>query len=65
MSEGESFGLTLSERFFGLLLTIIGIVAIIYTLTSTAQLGQFTGFFVFLCVIPLVLGLILLIVKLE
>jgi hypothetical protein len=65
MSEGENFGLSLAERFFGLLLTVIGIVTMYYTLTSTDPLGIFTGFFVFLCAIPLVLGLILLIAKLE
>jgi hypothetical protein len=65
MSEEEGFGLNLAERFFGLLLAVIGIVTMYYTLTSTGPLGLFTGFFVFLCAIPLVLGLILLIARLE
>ncbi len=65
MSEEGSFGLSLVERVFGLLLILIGGIATYYTLTSAEALFNFYGFFVLLSVIPLVLGLFLLIAKIE
>jgi hypothetical protein len=65
MSEEGGFGLNLAERFFGLLLLIIGAFAMYYTFTSIEALGVFTAFFGFLSIIPLVLGLFLITAKTE
>jgi hypothetical protein len=65
MSEEGSFGVGLAERFFGLILLIMGIVVLYYTITSAQALLAFTGFFGFLCVILIVLGLILVTAKTE
>jgi len=63
MSEGDTFWLSLAEKFFGLLLTIIGALFLYFTLTSTVALGVFTGFFGFLSIVLLLIGLFLLIVR--
>jgi hypothetical protein len=63
MSEGDTFWLSLAEKFFGLLLAIIGALFLYFTLTSTAALGGLTGFFGFLGVVVLLIGLFLLIVR--
>jgi hypothetical protein len=36
MSEGDTFWISLAEKFFGLLLTIIGALSLYLTLTSTS-----------------------------
>jgi hypothetical protein len=59
MSAEGSFGITMAEKFFGLLLIIIGALATYYTFTSASALEGFTGFFGFLSIILLVLGIIL------
>jgi hypothetical protein len=63
MSEGDTFWLSLAEKFFGLLLAIIGGLFLYFTLTSTAALGGLTGLFGFLGVVVLLIGLFLLIVR--
>lgn len=63
MSEGDTFWVSLAEKFFGLLLAIIGGLFLYFTLTSTAALGGFTGFFGFLGVVVLIIGLFLIIVR--
>ena len=63
MSEGDTFWLSLAEKFFGLLLAIIGALFLYFTLTSTDALGIFTGFFGFLSIIVLIIGLFLLFVR--
>jgi len=63
MSEGDTFWLSLAEKFFGLLLTIIGSLFLYFTLTSTTALGVFTGFFGVLGIVILLIGLFLLIVR--
>ena len=63
MSEGDTFWLSLAEKFFGLLLTVIGALFLYFTLTSTVALGVFTGFFGFLSIVLLLIGLFLLIVR--
>ena len=63
MSEGDTFWLSLAEKFFGLLLTIIGALFLYFTLSSTAALGVFTGVFGFLSVVVLIIGLFLLLVR--
>jgi len=64
-SEEGGFGLSLTEKFFGLILIIISALAIYYTFTSADALGAFAGFFGFLSIIPLVLGLLLVTAKTE
>jgi hypothetical protein len=61
--EGDTFWVSLAERFFGLILIIIGGIMIYLTATSTDTLGNFSAFFGFLAVILLALGVFLLIVK--
>jgi hypothetical protein len=63
MSEGDTFWVSLAEKFFGFLLTIVGVLFLYFTLTSTAALGGFTGLFGFLSVVVLIIGLFLLIVR--
>jgi hypothetical protein len=65
MSEEGGFGITAAEKFFGLILIIVGALATYFTLTSTQALGAFTGFFGFLSIIILVVGLFLIIAKAE
>lgn len=65
MSEEGAFGLTFAEKFFGLILIIVGALAAYYTFTSSNALEVFTGFFGFLSVLLLALGLFLIIVKAE
>jgi hypothetical protein len=63
MSEGDTFWLSIAEKFFGLLLTIIGALFLYFTLSSTVALGAFTGFFGFLSIVILIIGLFLLVVR--
>jgi hypothetical protein len=65
MSEEGGFGITLAEKFFGFIIIIIGAMATYYTFTSTQALGDFTGFFGFLSIILLALGVFLIIAKTE
>ncbi|MBM4400947.1 MAG: hypothetical protein FJ045_03245 [Crenarchaeota archaeon] len=63
MSEGDTFWLSLAEKFFGLLLTIIGALFLYFTLTSTAALGVFTGLFGVLSIVVFIIGVFLLLVR--
>jgi hypothetical protein len=63
MSEGGTFWLSLAEKFFGILLTIIGALFLYFTVTSTTALGVFTGLFGFLSIVVLIIGLFLLLVR--
>ena len=65
MSDEGGFGLNVAEKFFGLIIFAIGILTLYYTLSSSQALDGFTGIFSFLSVILVVLGLALLIVKME
>jgi hypothetical protein len=65
MSEEGGFGLSVAERFFGLLILAIGLVAMFYTLTSAESLLAFTGFFGFLSFILIILGVVLITAKVE
>ncbi len=65
MSEEGGFGITAAEKFFGLILIIVGALATYFTLTSTQALGVYTGFFGFLSFVLLALGLFLIIAKAE
>jgi hypothetical protein len=61
--EGDTFWISLTEKFFGLLLTIIGALFLYFTITSTDVLGVFTAFFGFLSIVVLICGLFLLLVR--
>ena len=63
MSEKESFWLPMSLKLFGILVAIIGGLFLYFTYTSTNALGVFTGFFGFLGVIILILGLFIILIK--
>ena len=65
MSEEGVFGLLVAEKFFGVILIIVGALATYYTLTSTQALSDYTGFFGFLSIIVFALGIILVIAKIE
>ena len=62
MSETGSFWISLAEKFFGLILLIIGAMLIYFTLSSSA-LGVYMGLFGFLSVIVVVAGAFLIVVK--
>jgi predicted phage tail protein len=63
MSTDETFWISLAEKFFGLILTIIGALFLYFTIISTSALGVFTSFFGFLGIVVLLAGLFLLLVK--
>ena len=63
--EEESTGITVAEKFFGLLLAIIGALSIYYSLSSGDALLSFTTFFAVLGLILLVVGIIMIIAKTE
>jgi hypothetical protein len=63
MSEQDTFWISLSEKFFGLILLIIGIILLYFTLTSIHTLLSFTAFFGFLSVVVLAVGIVLLIAR--
>jgi hypothetical protein len=65
MSEEGSFGVSMAEKFFGLIIFAVGLVALYYTLTSATYLLMFTGFFAFLCLVLVALGLVMMIAKTE
>jgi hypothetical protein len=65
MTRIGGFGLTLAEKFFGVLLIIIGVVTMYYSFMSGDILGAFTRPLGLLGFAPLILGLFLLIAKTE
>jgi uncharacterized protein (DUF58 family) len=65
MSEEGSTGMTVAEKFFGLLLVIIGALSMYYTLVSSGALLGFTVFFTVLSMILLVVGIIMITAKPE
>jgi len=65
MSEEGGFGLNVAEKFFGLIIFVVGILTLYYTVSSSQALLGYTGLFGFLSIILIVLGLFLLIVKVE
>ncbi|MDW8022181.1 MAG: hypothetical protein RMJ15_00320 [Nitrososphaerota archaeon] len=65
MGEDGGSAIRAAEKFFGLLLLIVGALASYFTFTSSQALGVYTGFFGFLSLILLALGLFILIAKTE
>jgi hypothetical protein len=63
MSEEDTFWIKLGERFFGLLLIIIGAILLYFTATSTEALLAFSAFFGFLSIVIIAVGVVLLIAK--
>jgi hypothetical protein len=61
--EGDTFWVSLSEKFVGLIITIIGALLLYFTATSTDVLLVFSGFFGFLSVALLAVGVFLLLVR--
>ena len=61
--EGDTFWASLAEKFFGLIVIIIGGVLLYLTATSTSTLGAFSIFFGVVSVILLAIGLFLLLVR--
>ena len=61
--EGDTFWVSLAEKFFGLIVIIIGGVLLYLTATSTGVLGTFSLFFGVVSVILLAIGLFLLLVR--
>ena len=61
--EGDTFWVSLAEKFFSFLLTVIGALFLYFTATSTAALGVFSVFFGFLSIILLAVGVFLILVK--
>lgn len=65
MSGEGSFGLGFTEKFFGLIIMVVGVITLYFTLTSMDILLSFTGFFAFLSVVLVILGLVLMTAKPE
>jgi len=61
--EGDTFWVSLAEKFFGIILIIIGAIMLYFTATSTSVLGGFSLFFGILSLIMLIIGFFLLLVK--
>jgi nitrate reductase gamma subunit len=61
--EGDTFWASLAEKFFGIIVIIIGGVMLYLTATSTSTLGAFSIFFGVVSVILLAIGLFLLLVR--
>ncbi len=61
--EGDTFWVSLAEKFFGLLLVVIGAIVLYFTATSIDVLGVFSGFFGFLSIALLAIGVFLLLVR--
>jgi predicted ferric reductase len=61
--EGDTFWVSLAEKFVGVILIIIGAIMLYFTATSTSVLGGFSLFFGILSLIMLIIGLFLLVVR--
>jgi hypothetical protein len=63
--ETETFWVTIAEKFFGLILIIIGALMLYYTTTSTNVLGMASLLFGLLSIVLLVIGIFLLLIRSE
>ena len=61
--EGDTFWVSLAEKFFDVIVIIIGGVLLYLTATSTGVLGAFSIFFGIISVILLAIGLLLLLAR--
>ena len=64
-SEEAGFGLLVAEKFFGLILLVVGSLATYFAFTSGPALKDYTGFFGFLSLIILGIGLLLIFARIE
>ena len=60
--EGDTFFVSLAEKFLGLILIIIGAIMVYFTV-STSGLGAFTLFFGILSFIMVIIGIFLIFVR--
>jgi hypothetical protein len=60
--ERGSYWASFIERIFGLVLIVLGAV-LLYLTVTTADLGTFIGFFSFLSIVMVIIGVFLLIIK--
>jgi len=65
MSEEGSIGLSVAEKFLGLLIIIFGSLAAYYTYASIQVLGSFAWFFGFLSIVLIIAGFVLITAKTE
>jgi hypothetical protein len=65
MSEEGGFGTNAIEKFFGLIVVVMGILLLYYTVTSTETLLAFTALFMFLSIALVVVGFFLMTAKTE
>jgi hypothetical protein len=65
MSEEGSLGTTVIEKFVGIIVLIVGILATYFTYLTASALGSFIGVFGFLSVAVIALGLFLITAKTE
>jgi uncharacterized membrane protein len=63
MSEEDTFWIKLAQRFFGLLIIIIGAILLYFTVISLDTLLAFSALFGFLSIVILIVGILLLISK--
>jgi hypothetical protein len=63
MSEESVFWIGLAEKFFGVLIIILGVLLLYYTLTSMSTMNVFTGFFTALSAVFLFAGLLMILAK--
>ena len=63
--EGDTFWVSLAEKFFGLIVIVVGGILLYLTATSTGstELGAFSSFFGVLSVILLAIGVFMLVVR--
>jgi len=61
--EGDTFWVSLAEKFFGLIVLVIGAILLYFTATSLDQLSQFSVFFGALSVVVMIVGVFLLLVR--
>ena len=59
--EGDTFWVSLFERFFGLILLVVGAVMIYFTVTS--PVGGFASLFGILSTVLIIIGVFLILVK--
>jgi len=65
MSEESGWGLNVAERFFGLLILVIGAISLYYTASSGDVLGGYVQLFSFLCIGLMLIGIVVLVAKTE
>jgi uncharacterized membrane protein YiaA len=66
MSEEEGgFGVSFTERLFGLVIFLVGVTALYYVWTSLQVLAEYGWFFAFLNIILIGIGLVLMTAKTE